>query len=140
MRIVAAWDSIGAPVFRQRFWRFCCIVCCSPAWSLKSTATATCLPTAISVTRKDFQPNNPKTIDQLLSKMTQIGYHQPIQNSMKEGDCSSFRHQKRQKKKKKLSFKHKLDNRQHACFCNSNLPVFFYSLFYFLRTCLNLNK
>ena len=43
VRIEAAWDSIGAPVFRQMFWRFCSIVCCSAAWSLKSTATTTWL-------------------------------------------------------------------------------------------------
>lgn len=35
-----------------------------------------------------------------------------------------FQTPKKGRKKKKPSFKHKLDNRQHACFCNSNLPVF----------------
>lgn len=28
---------MGAPVFMQMFCRFSCIVCCSVAWSLKST-------------------------------------------------------------------------------------------------------
>lgn len=31
---------MGEPVFRQMFCRFSCIVCCSVAWSLKSTGTA----------------------------------------------------------------------------------------------------
>eukprot|EP00268_Persea_americana_P068748 TRINITY_DN9641_c0_g1_i2.p1 TRINITY_DN9641_c0_g1~~TRINITY_DN9641_c0_g1_i2.p1 ORF type:complete len:115 (+),score=12.63 TRINITY_DN9641_c0_g1_i2:229-573(+) len=35
VRTVAACDSIGAAVLRGVFWRFCCMVRCSPFRSLK---------------------------------------------------------------------------------------------------------